>query len=144
MNTTNIIACALAAAPALVQAAEFNDYETLLKESITIRAELADAFEGITDQASAKAATPHVKELMEQYTEVAAKIRAVPQPDEAAKMALERSLRDEFAPVRSKMTAHLLRLYKQGFYGVEELQLVLSPLVDFQPAPSGLRTKKRA
>lgn len=144
MNRASIITCALAAAPALVQAAEFNDYETLLKETIVIRAELADLMEGITDADSAKAATPRMKELMEQYTETAAKIRAVPQPDEASKMALERTMREEFAPVRTKMTVQILRLHKNRFYGQEQLQLALAPLVNIQPAPPALKTGKRA
>ncbi len=144
MNTASIITCALAAAPAMLQAAEFNDYESLLRESIGIRAELADTLAGITDQASAKAALPRVRELMGQYTELAAKIRAVPQPDESSKMALERTMREEFAPVRTKMTANIMRLHRQRYFGEEELQRALAPLVNIQPAPPQLQRPKQS
>lgn len=134
MKTAIIILCAV---PGLVQAADFSDYENLLKESIGIRAELADVLEGVADKASARAALPRVREIVAQYTEVAAKIRGVPQPDEAGKMAIERGLKDEFAPIRTKLAANILRLATANFHEVDELRQALEPVAAIAPAPRG-------
>ena len=135
MKTALVI---LSAVPGLVQAADFSDYENLLKESIGIRAELADALEGVTDKTSAKAVLPRVREIVGQYVEVAAKILSVPQPDEAGKMAIERGLKDEFAPIRTKLAANILRLATANFYEVDELRQALEPVASIQPAPAAM------
>lgn len=136
MKTAILILCAV---PGLVQAADFSDYENLLKESIGIRAELADVLEGVADKASAKAALPRVREIVGQYVEVAAKILGVPQPDEAGKMAIERGLKDEFAPIRTKLAANILRLATANFYEVDELRQALDPVAAIAPAPPQLQ-----
>ena len=136
MKNAIIILCA---APGLVQAADFSEYKTLLEESIGIRAELADVLETVSDKASAKAALPRVREIVGQYVEVAAKILSVPQPDEAGKMAIERGLKDEFAPIRTKLASNILRLATVNFYEVDELRQALEPVAAIAPAPPQLQ-----
>ena len=136
MKTAIIILCAV---PGLVQAADFSDYKNLLKESIGIRAELADALEGVADKASAKASLPRVREIVGQYVEVAAKILSVPQPDEAGKMAIERTLKDEFAPIRTKLASNILRLATANFYEEDELRHAMEPVAAIAPAPPQLQ-----
>lgn len=136
MKNALIILCAV---PGLVQAADFSEYKTLLEESIGIRAELADALEGVTDKASAKASLPRVREIVGQYVEVAAKILSVPQPDEAGKMAIERTLKDEFAPIRTKLASNILRLATANFYELDELRHAMEPVAAIAPAPPQLQ-----
>lgn len=84
--------------------------EALAGEGLDTMKKLNTVFEGIKDEASAKAAKPELKKLMEQMKSIQERQKKLPLPTDADFKAMEAKYGKEMEEVQKKFTGNMLRI----------------------------------
>jgi hypothetical protein len=102
--------------------------ESLANEGVSTMKEMVAVLDGVKDEASAKAAKPKLKSLLDQLNSINGRQAKLPAPTAAQTKELEGKYIKELAEVQQKLVMNMMRLSSDPKIGAQLGDLEMKPM----------------